>query len=280
MTDLSDLTAAHARRPGAVILDCRDAAAFAAGHLPDAGNVPLKEIEARRYELPPRDAALLVVAADGRGARAAAARIAALGYRSVEWLDAAWETLLEGPVARGPGARLWRPSPFLETRLPLVPRGRALDVAAGAGREAVFLAMHGFEVEAIDRAEEALRWARALAARHGVRIGTRTTDLEAPDATLPEARYALVTVFRFLHRPLLPAIAAALAPGGHLIYETFRRGQERFGRPTHPRFLFWPDELPRAFGSLEILHSEESDPPEGPVMARLHARRPGGGPRG
>jgi hypothetical protein len=99
-------------------------------------------------------------------------------------------------------------------------------------------------------------------------------DLEAPQASLPHGRYALVTVFRFLHRPLLPAIAAALAPGGHLIYETFRRGQERFGRPTHPRFLLWPGELERAFPGLEILRTEESEPPGGPVMARLHARRP------
>lgn len=273
MTDLPDTAAARARRPGAVILDCRDPAAFAAGHLPDAGHLPLDEIEARRYELPPRDAALLVVAEDPQTARAAAARIAVLGYASIHWLDAPWRALLDGAADTGPAARLWRPSPFLESRLSLVPRGRALDVAAGAGREAVFLAMHGFEVEAIDRAEEALGWARALAARHGVRITTRTADLEAPGTTLPAGRYALITVFRFLHRPLLPAIAAALAPGGHLIYETFRRGQERFGRPTHPRFLFWPGEIRQAFADLEILHVEESDPPEGPVMARLHARR-------
>jgi rhodanese-related sulfurtransferase len=265
---------ARARRPGIAVLDCRDAAAFAAGHLPGAGHVPLEALEARRYELPPRDAALLVVADDPRTARAAAARIAALGYAAVEWLDMPWHALLEEAPDHGPAARLWRPSPFLEARLPLVPRGRALDLAAGAGREAVFLAMHGFEVEAIDHAEEALGWAHALATRHGVTITTRAMDLEAHGASLPEGRCALVTVFRFLHRPLLPVIAAALAPGGHLVYETFRRGQERFRRPTHPRFLFWPGELERAFPTLEIVAYEESDPPHGPVMARLHARRP------
>jgi len=196
----------------------------------------------------------------------------------VEWLDAPWQELLDAAPDHGAPARLWRPSPYLESRLALVPRGRALDVAAGSGREAVFLAMHGFEVEAIDRAPEALEWANALAARHGVAIATHARDLEAAGATLPRDRFALVTVFRFLHRPLLPAIAAALAPGGHLIYETYRLGQERFGRPTHPRFLLWPGELLRAFAGLEILHAEEREPSGGPVMARVHARRPGAAP--
>lgn len=277
VNDPSKTRAASGPRPGAAILDCRDAAAFAAGHLPGAGHIPVEELEARRYELPHREAPLLVVADDPAVARAAADRIAGLGYASIEWLNTPWRALLEGGADRGPAARLWRPSPFLESRLHRVPRGRALDIAAGAGREAVFLAMQGFEVEAIDRAEEALAWANALAARHGVSIETRTMDLEAPGATLPADRFALVTVFRFLHRPLLPAIAAALAPGGHLIYETFRRGQERFGRPTHPRFLFWPGELERAFEGLEVLAYEEADPPQGPVVARLHARRPPGG---
>jgi SAM-dependent methyltransferase len=269
-----DPAAARARH-SAALLDCRDEAAFASGHLRGAGHLPFDALAGRRYELPPREAALLIVAEDGAAAAAAAARLEALGYADVAWLDAPWHALLDGAPEYGPAARLWRPSPWLEQRLPLVPRGRALDLAAGAGREAVFLAMHGFEVEAIDRAEEALAWARALAARSGVTIATRVADLEAPRASLPRGHYALVTVFRFLHRPLLPAIAAALAPGGHLIYETFRRGQERFGRPTHPRFLLWPGELERAFPGLEILRAEETEAPGGPVMARLHARRPG-----
>ncbi len=269
-----DPAGARARLPEAALLDCRPDAAFAAGHLPGSGHLPHAALAARRYELPPRDRPVLVVGRDGAEARAAAEALAALGYAHADWLDAPWNALLEGPAERGAAAPLWRPSPWLARRLPLVPRGLALDVACGAGREAVFLAMHGFEVEAIDHAPEALAWANALAARHGVVVATRAVDLEAPGAALPEGRYALVTVFRFLHRPLLAAIAAALAPGGHLIYETFRRGQERHGRPTHPRFLLWPGELERAFPGLEILAAQESEPAGGPVMAQLHARRP------
>lgn len=268
-----DPAAARVRLQDAALLDCRDAAAFAAGHLTGSGHLPQDAFAARRYELPPRDARILVVAGNAEGARAAAALLASLGYERADWLDAPWDALLEGPADRAPAVPLWRPSPWLAARIADVPRGRAIDLACGAGREAVFLAMHGFEVEAIDRAPEALEWANALAARHGVTIATRAADLEAEGATLPRGRYALVTVFRFLHRPLVPAIAAALAPGGHLIYETFRSGQERYGRPTHPRFLLQPGELERAFPDLEILAVEESAPAGGPVMARLHARR-------
>src|SRR4029079_9234257 len=99
-----------------------------------------------------------------------------------------------------------------------IPRGPAADLAAGAGREAVFLALAGFTVEAWDEAPEALARASDHARREGVPLATRIADLEARSFTLPASSYALVTCFRFLHRPLFPVMAAALAPGGHLVY--------------------------------------------------------------
>jgi tellurite methyltransferase len=273
-----DAAEARARLGRAEVLDCRSAAAFATGHLTGSGHLPFEELADRRYELPARETAIVVVSASGREAERAAAALEALGYTDVCWLDAELEGLLDSPPDTGPPLPLWRPSPFLAARIGSIPCGHALDVAAGAGREAVFMALRGFEVEARDRAPEALRWARALAARHGVSITTIEQDLEARDASLPASRFALVTVFRFLHRPLFRSIEAALAPGGHLIYETFLRGQERFGRPSHPRFLLHPRELRSAFPKLEVLEYEESDPARAPVMARLHARRPAPGP--
>lgn len=67
----------------------------------------------------------------------------------------------------------------------------------------------------------------------------------------------------YLHCPLLPAIGAALAPGGVLIYETFALGNERFGRPSNPDFLLRPGELLEAFATLTVVafeHGEVSDP--------------------
>jgi rhodanese-related sulfurtransferase len=255
------------------ILDVRDDAAFARGHLDRSGHVPADEFRARRAELPPRDRAILVVSHDGPSAARAAEALAALGFTRVAWLDGPLEGLAGGRASSAPAERLWRPAAFLEEVLPGLPRGRAIDLGAGSGRDAVFLAQAGFEVEAWDSDPEALRRARDLAGRHGVRLETVICDLEAPDPPLGESRYALIVCFRFLHRPLFPLIERALAPGGHLVYETFRLGQERFGKPRRPGFLLESGELAMAFPALEVLRYEEPDPPGGPWTARLLARR-------
>ncbi len=202
-----------------------------------------------------------------------------LGYARADWLDAPLAALPGGLDDRGPASRLWRPAPFLEEVLPRILASggggrRALDLAAGAGREAVFLAMNGFEVEAVDDDADILARAAAMATRHGVRIHPRVRDLERREPEFAVGGYDLVTVFRFLHRPLFPHIEQALAPGGWLVYETFRRGQERYGRPTHPRFLLSPGELSSAFPALSVEHYAEPEPDGGPVTARLVARKP------
>jgi SAM-dependent methyltransferase len=256
------------------VLDVRGGTAFAAGHLERSGHVPAAELAARRAELPARDRPLLVVAEGPERALAAATALAGLGYADVAWLDAAPD---EHPLLfadRGRAARLWRPAPFLEEVLPRLTPGRALDVAAGQGRDAVFLAMHGFAVEAWDHAPEALDAACALAARHGVTIETVVCDLEREPFRLPEGRFDLVVCFRFLHRPLFPWIERALAPGGRLVYETYRSGQERYGRPLRAQFLLREGELTAAFPSLAVEHYAELEPAGGPVTARLLARRP------
>jgi SAM-dependent methyltransferase len=244
-----------------------------------AGHIPLADLEVRRAELPPRDAAVLVMAEDGTCARAAAERIEALGYGHVLWLDASLAELPPVLVDTAPAARLWRPSPFLEAMVPRLPdpaggECRVLDLAAGAGREAVFLAQRGYHVEAWDHDRGALDKARALAERHGVDLHAEVRDLERRDPRLPVGEHHVVMVFRFLHRPLFPRIAAAVAPGGCVVYETYLKGQERFGRPKHPRFLLDSGELPGHFLGFTIEHYEESTPASGPLLARLLARRP------
>ncbi|MBI5710758.1 MAG: methyltransferase domain-containing protein [Candidatus Eisenbacteria bacterium] len=267
-------------RPGAAaVLDVRGAEAFRSGHLAGSGSIPAGELAPRRAELPPREAPVLVVAESAAAARAAAATLDTMGYRDIAYLDAALAALAGGLADRGPAARLWRPAPFLEEVLPLLPdpRGgphRALDLAAGSGREAVFLALGGWEVEAWDVSSEALERAAGLARRHGVRLDTVVADLERGEPPLPESAFDLVTCFRFLHRPLFPRIEAALRPGGRLVYETYRLGQARFGRPRRARFLLRDGELRSAFPGLSVERYDEPDPEGGPVTARLLARRP------
>lgn len=273
------MAAVGAPAPGQAVLDVRDPESFARGHLAGAGNIARAEFEARRTELPARDAPILVMAASEAEGAAAAAELEALGYARVDWLAAPPASLPGGLADRGPAARLWKPSPFLEQVIdrimpPASGSRHAVDLAGGAGREAVTLALRGWDVEAVDHDPEILAKAAALAARNGVALTTTVRDLERRDTTLPHERYALITVFRFLHRPLFPAIERAIAPGGWLVYETFRRGQERFGRPTHPRFLLHDGELSSAFPSLTVEHYDEPGPESGPILARLLARKP------
>lgn len=260
------------------LLDTRSTEAFAAGHFKGSGHLPVAELKRRRSELPPRDTPVLVMADDARQAMADAEQLRALGYTRVAWLDGGLAEVAHGLEDRAPAVRLWRPSPFFEQVLPLLPPPgggvRILDLAAGAGREAVFAALHGYQVEAWDEDREVLERACDLAERHGVRIDTQVRDLERRHPEVPPAAYQVVMTFRFLHRPLLPHIAAAVTPGGCVVYETFLRGQERFGRPRHPRFLLDADELPRHFPEFVIERYEERRPPEGPWLARLLARRP------
>lgn len=262
-----------------VLLDVREAAVFAAGHLAGSGHLPRAELLERRAELPPRDRAVVVIADDPRQSAAAAADLEAMGYADVAWLEVPLAEVAAGHADRAPAVRLWSPSPFLVEVLPRIiasggaPPGRVADLAAGSGREAVFLALHGYEVEAWDQAPEALERAAALARRNQVAIQTVVANLERPDLALPVARYQLVVVFRFLHRPLFPAIERALAPGGWLVYETYRVGQERFGRPRSRRFLLEAGELATAFPRLTVMHHDEPGPAAGPITARLLARR-------
>jgi rhodanese-related sulfurtransferase len=259
---------------GAIVLDARDEIAFAAGHVPGAGRLELDEFRPRRAELPPRTARVLVVHEEPRRAREAARALAGLEYREVAWLDAPLASLPEGVASRAPAAPLWRPSPFLSRVLPRLSPGRALDVAAGAGRESVVLARHGWRVEAWDHDPEALARAEALAAREGVRIETRCVALERLHLLPEPAPWDTIVVCRYLQRTLFPWLERALAPGGTLVYETFRRGQERHGRPRQDRYLLESGELTQSFPALRTELHEESDAPHGPVMAHLLARRP------
>jgi SAM-dependent methyltransferase len=130
-------------------------------------------------------------------------------------------------------------SPWVARWAPLIPPDEALDLACGTGRHARLLAGLGHAVIALDRD------AQALAAAAGEGIRTVQHDLEAPGAAWPFAPGSLagIVVTNYLHRPLFGHLAAALAPNGVLIYETFACGNEAFGKPSNPDFLLMPGEL-------------------------------------
>jgi len=136
---------------------------------------------------------------------------------------------------------------------------RVLDVACGAGRHALLFASLGCTVTAVDRDAGRIDALLAVAAREGLRVDARVLDLERGDPGLGEAQYDLVVVMRYLHRPLMPALVAALARRGVLIYETFTTAQAVRGKPSNPAFLLEPGELVRLVAPLEVIRARESD---------------------
>jgi SAM-dependent methyltransferase len=152
------------------------------------------------------------------------------------------------------------------------PGCRVLDLACGAGRHTRFFLDRGTRVTAVD-----INLSRLGDLAAHPRLEAIAADLEGPEAwPLDERRFDVVVVVNYLWRPLLPAIIAAVAPGGRLIYETFARGNEKFGRPSNPDFLLEPGELFEAVrGELCVMAYEhgETNRPKPAVKQRICAIR-------
>ena len=165
-------------------------------------------------------------------------------------------------------------SPWVLRFAPLVPPGSpVLDLACGAGRHSALFLARGHPVLAVDR-----DLARLGTLRSHPRLEALACDLEAGEVpAFFTRRFGGIVVTNYLHRPLLGPLAAALAPGGVLIYETFARGNERFGKPSNPAFLLEEGELLRAFlGRLKIVAYEDVivELPRPAAVQRLCAQAP------
>lgn len=173
---------------------------------------------------------------------------------------------MSGP--HGPGLA---PSAWVQRWAGALPPGsRVLDLACGSGRHLLWLAARGMRVTGVDRDAGALEPLRA----HGEVL---VADLEEGPWPLPGRRFDAVVVTNYLWRALMPAVVASVAEGGRLVYETFMRGHEAYGRPTRPEFLLEPGELLRAVQPLDVV-AYEAGLLEGPtrLVQRVCAVR--GGP--
>ncbi len=169
------------------------------------------------------------------------------------------------------------PSSWIATTLRSLPNDQPLaDIAGGTGRHSAVAAGSGFTVVLVDASPTAIRTARGLApAVHGV-VGDATA------LPLSAGAFGVVLVSNFLDRFIFPDLAALLAPGGYLVYETYtmahlelvRRGLAR--GPSSPAFLLSSGELPTLVAPLAVLHHDEGEVVDDAGRrhsARLLARR-------
>lgn len=164
------------------------------------------------------------------------------------------------------------PSAWVCRFAPLLPAGSSvLDVAAGSGRHCRLFLERGHKVVAVDRDTAAL-----VRLRSAGDLEVVTADLEAGGAwPFGARRFGGVIVTNYLHRPLLPTLVGAAAPGGMLIYETFAAGNERFGKPSNPAFLLRRGELLEAVRDrLTVVAYEDIEmaEPRPAMVQRIAAR--------
>ena len=149
------------------------------------------------------------------------------------------------------------PNPFLKKHIRLLPKGKALDMATGEGRNAVFLAQNGFEVDAVDISGKGLKKVKKLAREKGVKINTFLVDLD--QYQIEKERYDLIANFYFLRRRLIPRIKKGLKKGGKVIFETYLLEHRTLGTggPKQAKYFLKPNELLRFFKEFRILFYRE-----------------------
>lgn len=143
-----------------------------------------------------------------------------------------------------------QPVPFLTQNIHLLPKGKALDIAMGEGRNGVYLATQGFEVVGLDISPKGLAKAHKLAKQNNVKIETRVVDLE--NHQLEKNAYDVILLMYYMQRDLWPQIKQALKPGGMAIIETYNMDHLNHAK-FNPKWLLKTNELVGAFKGMKII---------------------------
>ena len=158
---------------------------------------------------------------------------------------------------------------------------RAIDLACGSGRNALFLARRGWRVDAVDISSVALERLQSAAEAEDLPVNCVERDLHPASSALDgfaDSHYDLALSMRYTDIPLVEALPRVLAPGGHLIAEMHLNAGRQVAGPRSSRFRVAPGELRKAGSGLELLHYHEglvTDPDGRTVaLAQLVGRQP------
>ena len=161
--------------------------------------------------------------------------------------------------------------------------GRALDVACGAGRHAIWLAENGWQVTAADSSPTALQILERRAHEKSLTINSVLADLEKHEFIIERSAYGLIVVCNYLQRDLFPSIREGTRVGGVVIAVIAMADNDPEIKPMNPAYLLDPGELRAEFESWERIHYREGKPAAGRprrAMAEIVVRRPSPSGRG
>jgi tellurite methyltransferase len=139
--------------------------------------------------------------------------------------------------------------------------GRALDVACGAGRHAIWLAQRGWNVTAVDYSDTAIEILRERSRQHGVAVDPHIADLERHEFVIESAKYDLIVVCNYLQRDLFASIKEGTRIGGIVIAVIAMVDDDPNVKPMNPAFLLNAGELRANFQGWTVLHDFEGRPP-------------------
>jgi tellurite methyltransferase len=163
----------------------------------------------------------------------------------------AWESRYSTGTYEG---RAW-PSDLLETWINRMPAGRALDVPCGQGRNALYLAANGWQVDGVDISPSALDAAARRADEQGVTVNWHAADLDEGDA--PNPPYDLIVSCFFMDRGLIPRMKEWLSPDGFVVFEQHMATPLKVDGPGSPQWRLAPNELLTLFSDFRTLQYEE-----------------------
>lgn len=136
--------------------------------------------------------------------------------------------------------------------------GRALDIACGAGRHAIYLASRGWEVTAVDSSRVGIALLNERARANNVTLNTQIADLECSEFRIETEAYDLICVFYYLQRDLFPRLDEGLRRGGTFVAAIHMEDDSPGIKPMNPDFLLQPGELRRFFSGWELDHYHET----------------------